>query len=191
MACIFGHKWDGCKCTKCGKIRDEGHIWNDRICTVCGKPQLLSDDDHRIYSIIQKLNSDNRNITHNDATYKCAYNISDAAQVLIALKTAGNQAGVSISFNELYDHDIEYVKKYLKKVLSVGANEKAQYEAMFIPIREKLEKLSEVKKTPALSFWMASELLGFGSVASDVASDIPTDKAELMLKKMFELSYND
>lgn len=26
MACII-HKWNGCKCTKCGKTRDEGHIY--------------------------------------------------------------------------------------------------------------------------------------------------------------------
>lgn len=25
MACLFGHKWNGCKCTKCGKVRNEGH----------------------------------------------------------------------------------------------------------------------------------------------------------------------
>jgi len=191
MACLFGHKWDGCKCTKCGKTRDEEHNWKDRSCTVCGKPQLLSEDDQRIYSIIQKLNSDKRNIAHNDATYKCAYNISDAAKVFIALKTAGNQAGVSIAFDEIYDHDTAYVKRYLEQKLSVGANEKAQYETMFEAIREKLEKLTEVKKTPALSLWLASELLGFGSVTKDMLSDIPTDKAELMLKKIFELSYSD
>ena len=25
MSCFFGHKWDGCKCTKCGTTRDEAH----------------------------------------------------------------------------------------------------------------------------------------------------------------------
>ncbi len=37
MACLFGHKWNGCKCTRCGKIRDEGHAWNGCTCTICGK----------------------------------------------------------------------------------------------------------------------------------------------------------
>ena len=25
ISCIFGHKWDGCKCERCGQLRDEGH----------------------------------------------------------------------------------------------------------------------------------------------------------------------
>ena len=43
MACLFGHKWNGCKCTKCGKVRDENHQFSDILdkceekCTVCGK----------------------------------------------------------------------------------------------------------------------------------------------------------
>ena len=57
MICIF-HKWDGCKCVKCGKIRevkykdqhrvewckcvncdkvfDTGHKWNHGKCEICG-----------------------------------------------------------------------------------------------------------------------------------------------------------
>ena len=38
ISCTFGfHDWDGCKCRKCGKIRDEGHNWNGCKCTKCGK----------------------------------------------------------------------------------------------------------------------------------------------------------
>lgn len=42
MACLFGHQWDGCKCGKCGKTRDEGHNFirhdnNDCKCERCGK----------------------------------------------------------------------------------------------------------------------------------------------------------
>ncbi|MCL2002399.1 MAG: hypothetical protein FWG72_00140 [Oscillospiraceae bacterium] len=36
MACLFGHKWNGCKCSKCGKNRDEQHNWNGCKCTICG-----------------------------------------------------------------------------------------------------------------------------------------------------------
>lgn len=41
MACLFGHKWQGCKCSKCGATRDEGHQWKRieelgfELCTVC------------------------------------------------------------------------------------------------------------------------------------------------------------
>ena len=34
---LFGHKWNGCQCTKCGKTRDEQHEWDGCVCTRCGK----------------------------------------------------------------------------------------------------------------------------------------------------------
>jgi len=43
MACFFGHKWDGCKCTKCGETRDEQHQFAPvpgeclKRCERCGK----------------------------------------------------------------------------------------------------------------------------------------------------------
>lgn len=43
MACLFGHKWNGCKCGVCGKTRDEGHgfrLVDDKCmekCVICGK----------------------------------------------------------------------------------------------------------------------------------------------------------
>ncbi len=42
MSCIF-HKWNGCKCSKCGKVRDEGHKWNGCKCSICGK---VRDEGH-------------------------------------------------------------------------------------------------------------------------------------------------
>ena len=37
MACLFGHKWNGCKCVRCGVTRDKQHDWNGCICKICGK----------------------------------------------------------------------------------------------------------------------------------------------------------
>ena len=43
MACLFGHKWEGCKCTKCGKLRDSNHSFSpqeggcEEKCQICGK----------------------------------------------------------------------------------------------------------------------------------------------------------
>jgi len=39
MACLFGHKWNGCKCSKCGKTRDDQHKWSSNTgkCSICGK----------------------------------------------------------------------------------------------------------------------------------------------------------
>jgi len=44
MACLFGHKWNGCKCEKCGKIHDDifRHVYKDsnktnvKRCETCG-----------------------------------------------------------------------------------------------------------------------------------------------------------
>ena len=38
------HVWNGCKCTVCGKVRDESHRWNGCKCTVCG---AIRDEGHR------------------------------------------------------------------------------------------------------------------------------------------------
>ncbi|MDR2148374.1 MAG: hypothetical protein LBE91_18180 [Tannerella sp.] len=37
MSCLFGHKWNGCKCEKCGKTRDGQHKLDNGKCTECGK----------------------------------------------------------------------------------------------------------------------------------------------------------
>jgi hypothetical protein len=41
--CNMGtHNWEGCKCAKCGEMRDEGHKWDDgsngtHKCETCGQ----------------------------------------------------------------------------------------------------------------------------------------------------------
>ncbi len=48
MICLFGHKWNGCKCTRCGKVREQGHKfqagddkWTD-VCSICGATRTFS-----------------------------------------------------------------------------------------------------------------------------------------------------
>lgn len=41
ICALFGHKWNGCKCERCTKIRDEQHDWSLCKCTLCGKTQSL------------------------------------------------------------------------------------------------------------------------------------------------------
>lgn len=42
MICLF-HKWNGCKCSKCGKVRDKEHNFEtvsgkcNKVCSICGK----------------------------------------------------------------------------------------------------------------------------------------------------------
>ncbi len=46
MACLWGHKWDGCQCTKCGKVRSEEHDWDlcKGACRKCGSKQAEQHD---------------------------------------------------------------------------------------------------------------------------------------------------
>lgn len=38
LLCNLGlHSWEGCKCIKCGKVRDEQHSWKKDDCSICEK----------------------------------------------------------------------------------------------------------------------------------------------------------
>ncbi len=43
IKCLFGHKWDGCVCRRCGKLRDEEHDWDGCKCRRCGATR---DEEH-------------------------------------------------------------------------------------------------------------------------------------------------
>lgn len=42
--CLLGHHWLGCKCERCGRLRDTGHRWCGCKCYTCDK---LRDMGHR------------------------------------------------------------------------------------------------------------------------------------------------
>ena len=46
IKCLFGHKWNGCKCSRCGKVRDEQHDWDlcKGKCKRCSKIQQEQHD---------------------------------------------------------------------------------------------------------------------------------------------------
>ena len=41
LKCLLGHNWNGCKCSRCGKVRDEQHDWDlcKGKCKRCSKTQ--------------------------------------------------------------------------------------------------------------------------------------------------------
>ena len=43
LKCILGHKWNGCKCERCGETRDQEHRWDGCKCTICG---ITRDEEH-------------------------------------------------------------------------------------------------------------------------------------------------
>jgi hypothetical protein len=61
------HKWNGCKCFRCGKSRDEGHKWSECECQICGKTRA---DLQTLYSIlITQPSYISRNIPINNDSY--------------------------------------------------------------------------------------------------------------------------
>ena len=52
LACLFGHKWNGCTCENCGKVRNEEHLYanfkaKDGKCVgrcKCGNTQTMEHD---------------------------------------------------------------------------------------------------------------------------------------------------
>ena len=44
---LFGHRWDGCRCSRCGLTRNEGHAWVEsaeqceHTCAVCGVTETV------------------------------------------------------------------------------------------------------------------------------------------------------
>jgi hypothetical protein len=41
----YSHKWEGCKCVYCGKIKEEDHDWS-KDCTKCSKCGKMQDEKH-------------------------------------------------------------------------------------------------------------------------------------------------
>ena len=50
FACLFGHKWNGCTCTRCGKTQDRNHDYRrldgkcEEKCSICGKTRRTDHD---------------------------------------------------------------------------------------------------------------------------------------------------
>jgi hypothetical protein len=48
MKCLFSHQWKGCRCERCGALRDEGHVFElaenkcVEVCKICGKEGKIS-----------------------------------------------------------------------------------------------------------------------------------------------------
>ena len=55
LKCVFGHKWNGCKCERCGALRDGGHKWNGCKCEICGK---IRDEGHKPIGSYRCLDSE-------------------------------------------------------------------------------------------------------------------------------------
>jgi hypothetical protein len=44
LLCLFSHKWEGCECVRCGKVRDNNHEWAGCKCKISGTTKNIKDD---------------------------------------------------------------------------------------------------------------------------------------------------
>ena len=107
MGCLF-HKWDGCKCTKCGKIREVKynwqHKWNNGCkCVNCGK---LLDANHKWnHGKCEVCGKINEKEGHSD---KRKYEL-DGENVKIYCKECGELIETR-KYDELYDRYLDEIK---------------------------------------------------------------------------------
>jgi hypothetical protein len=72
IACLFGHRWDGCQCLRCKKGRDTGHSWEGCKCTACGAQR---DESHNWNACSCRRCYARRPL--GDASHKWAYGVCD------------------------------------------------------------------------------------------------------------------
>ena len=60
MGCLF-HKWDGCRCSRCGELRDTRHYWAGCRCRTCGKQR---DEGHEWNGCTCRICGKRRNEGH-------------------------------------------------------------------------------------------------------------------------------
>ena len=56
MCIIASHNWNGCKCERCGKLRNESHKWVDHKCSICGKQANATDETALLIKGIERGN---------------------------------------------------------------------------------------------------------------------------------------
>lgn len=44
LTCLLHHHWEGCRCTRCGEVRDEQDDWNHCRCRRCGLSRFSHHD---------------------------------------------------------------------------------------------------------------------------------------------------
>lgn len=79
LSCIFGHKWNGCTCERCGEVRNEGHEYtkyapNGKECVgscKCGRSMVLQHDYQTVpgkcYDVCSRCGAEARYVPGHDA----------------------------------------------------------------------------------------------------------------------------
>jgi len=123
MACLFGHKWSGCKCAKCGKLRDKQHSWREtNCCSVCETCKTAK-TDHKW------VKKDDHVICEKCGIHGYKYDAEDAKYALKLISPVINQYGDKMyEFPYVYRSFIE--KLNANKEIVLDAHEIAGYHLL-------------------------------------------------------------
>jgi len=130
MGCLFGHKWNGCKCEKCGKTRDERHKFTQKgqclvVCTVCGTEQarhhidyhsgMCIVCDHRpvpeIQFLVARQALDYANLNQMSNRYEATKQVKKAIELYPDFAPAYECYGEICDSMGYTDHAIKHIKK--------------------------------------------------------------------------------
>ncbi len=115
MACLLGHKWNGCKCETCGKVRDTGHSWDGRVCRTCGKQTAFVDLDCLNSEEIELFAGIVDDYTKRNFTNMTPQQTNAAKEFLSRLEAAAR----STSF-QLVKEDVKTAQLYLNTAIHYG-----------------------------------------------------------------------
>ena len=124
MACLFGHKWDGCRCTKCGKLRKGHHSWQEtgdcyKTCTTC----KVAETNHKW------VKKDNHMVCEKCGIFGLDFNAKNAQYASELIQPALSQYGDGVfDLPYVYRSLIEKLKS--KKDVILDAHELAGYHLL-------------------------------------------------------------
>jgi len=100
ISCLFGHIWNGCKCTKCEKTRDIEHDWSKDCekCSICDKKR---DKEHDFDSMFVCRKCNTKSV---ETAYKSFRSAIEKNDIELVKKYLSNK------------YDVEYVEKGLRGI---------------------------------------------------------------------------
>jgi hypothetical protein len=111
---LLGHKWNGCKCSRCKEVRNEQHTWNASECLICGwvieKAKIYGIIDQKILSNIAKTAPDTDRC-NSDYERKRAIEIASAAIEKIA-----DQDILADIARNMHTYDIKIARLAMEKI---------------------------------------------------------------------------
>ena len=153
IKCLFGHKWDGCKCVNCDTTRDEWHNWLIvegkciEKCSICGKERRI----------------ENKNIL-----CEAVAKITDQKILIDVAKNDEDEIVRSIAIRQLTDQDVlaDIAKNETNNFLRSTAVEKLTNQIVLAYI-VKNDKTPSVRRDAVIALTDQSTLIFVAQNESD------------------------